>query len=183
MATIRPKPGKDRLLAMLLESTDLRDFDLHMTIERTYRTGAGRRSTVEISRARHEKSVTAWRSFASEIQHRSLLCSVIPFASSSDALSSRSNAIAGIVRKPFSKLEVTAQGIVEGEGIPNPSRLLLYEEKTIGPNGPGGSRIIAGTFGHIVFVITFSALGELWSWDAVTSIAGLQLEKIQRMST
>jgi hypothetical protein len=179
IGTLGRKPGQDRLLAMLLQSSDLPRGDWRVANQRTHRTGAGRASTNEVRRARKEKSITAWRCIMSDSARRSLSSSVTPYATSSDAESSLRQLIPRLIRKPFSKLNISGERIVDGREVPGLPDALIYEEQTAGPNGPGGTRIVAGTIEKILFVMDFSSLGELWPWDEVTSITALQVAKIQ----
>lgn len=71
--------------------------------------------------------------------------------------------------------------MVEDQAVPGLPAALIYEEQVIGPRGPGGSRIVAGSIENIVFLLHFSSVGELWPWDDVTSISQIQADKIRRI--
>jgi hypothetical protein len=180
VGTLGPKPGQDRSLAMLLESTDLPSDDWRVANQRTNRVGAGKAKTDEIRRAKKDGGITAWRCLRSDSARRSLSCSVTPFASPSDAQSSLPDLTSRLVRKPFSKLNVYGQRLIEGEEVPGLSGTMVYEEQFTGPDGHGGTRIVAGAIGKVLFALDFSSLGDLWPWDDVVSMAAAQRDKIQR---
>ena len=65
--------------------------------------------------------------------------------------------------------------------MPGTVDALFYQERsTGGRRGLKGSKLIAGTVGCVLFVVTCSALGESWSWEDVISITTTQVEKIER---
>jgi hypothetical protein len=84
----------------------------------------------------------------------------------------------GLLHRPFSSVTFTDQHVVDRTLGVLPDAV-VYEESFIGPKGPGGNRIVAGTVDHIVLLVSFSALGEQWAWDEVMSISTAPVGKIR----
>jgi hypothetical protein len=84
-----------------------------------------------------------------------------------------------MIRRPQSKLTVNDQRTIEGRSVAGTTADVFYEERFTGPQGPGGTRLIAGAVDEMVFVMDFSSLGDLWPWDDVSSLATLEVEKIR----
>jgi hypothetical protein len=181
VASVGRKPGKERLIAMLLDSADLAEGGWEVFRQRTFRAGALRGATHEARRARKIGGITAWRRLVRNQPSRTLACSVASFASPSDARSQVSKTLHFVIRRSTARYTMSGERIVEDQEIPGVLEPLVYEERFIGPRGPGGSILVAGAVDEIVFNLEFSALGELWSWDDVRSIAAKQVEKIQRV--
>jgi hypothetical protein len=179
ISSVGPKPGKERLFEMLLDSQDIAGNDWKRIKEHSYRTGAGKRKPMEIRRARKLGSTTVWRCLRSDVERRSLWLSVFPFASSEDAQLYLPKLLEHVVRPPGSKFVITEKRVVEDTpmtGLPN---ALVYEEQFTGPDGLGLSRLVAGTAGEYLFVMNFTGLGQPWPWEDVSPIVASQAERIE----
>lgn len=180
IGSVGPKPGHRYLQGILPGSEDLPQGGWEVTRERAYRTRSGGASKDETPRSR--KHVTALRGFKNKTLNRTLWCSVSSFASAADAESFLPGLIPRMVRRPGSKLEITGKRTIDRPKVPGTSGSVFYEERFSGPDGPGGTRLIGGAVGQIVFVIDFSGIGDSWPWDEALSIATAEVEKIKRSS-
>jgi hypothetical protein len=173
-------PSHEPMFAMMLDVDDLRDpAGWGVTVQRSIRTGGGRRSTELTRRARAAGGVSALRILRNKTERRSISLSVNSYASSDDAKMTMSAVLGSTIRKPLSRFTLLEARIVEGQEVPGLPETLAYEERSEGSKGLRGSRLVAGTIEHILLVVTCSALGEFWTWEEVISIATRQVEKIQ----
>jgi hypothetical protein len=175
-----PQPGKDHMFAMLCEPSDLPSADWEKVNEYTHRTGAGRRRTDEVRRARQKGSIHAWRCLRSEELQRSVWFAITPYASPADAEASLPKFPDGLLRRPFSSVEVTDQHMVHDRTIDALPDAIIFEESSIGARGPAVTRIVAGTVSNVVVVMTFSANGGQWPWEDVMSISVTQVHRIRK---
>jgi hypothetical protein len=84
-----------------------------------------------------------------------------------------------LIHKPRSGLTVTGSGLVEGVMAARLSDFLVFEQRATGAQGEGADRLVAGNIENILLVMDFGAGNDLWTWEIVTSIVELQVEKIK----
>jgi hypothetical protein len=171
--------AKDRLGPLLLDTSDLPDDGWSVSDERAYRTGAGRTPTEQIRRARKMGSVTVIRRLKSDSSSRMLSLALIPLASEADAVDSVRDSITRAIRKPFSDIEETSEGFVEGPIVPMLPNAMLYELRYVKPELGGGERIVAGVIDHFVIQLNFRDPRAMWPWSDVAAISTLQVDKLQ----
>jgi hypothetical protein len=175
------QPEKGWILGMLLDSRDLPEPDgWKVAVERAYSMGRGKRQSEETRRARKSGGISGWRGLDCKPVGRSVLFTAASYASPADAHSSLSNALGGMIRPPFSKVNVVEAKLVEAQQVAGLTEALIYEERSEGRKGSQGTRLVGGSIEHVRFAIYFNALGEPWPWSEVTAIAGLQVTRIRQ---
>jgi hypothetical protein len=105
---------------------------------------------------------------------------VLPFASTSDAESRLPDLETSIVRDPRTKVVGAGGRRVESAEIPEAAEFpFVYETPIVGRNGPSVPKMIGGSIGHIVFVVSCSEMGPGWSWSEVAEVARAQADKVR----
>lgn len=135
----------------------------------------------EVRRARKALNIVVLRRLRENATQRIISLTAAPFASEEDAKSYLPKTVIGIVRKPFSKVSVTEEGVVAVDGLDRLPGSIVYEIRYVGPAGTGGDRIIATSVGKIVLTMTFTSASELWPWSTALSLAELQVNRIQEV--
>jgi hypothetical protein len=109
--------------------------------------------------------------------------SIKAYASPADAEASLTQLLGSFIRPPLARFTILEARIIEPHDISGLPGTLIYEERSDGPKGLHGTRLVAGTVDNIVFDARCSALGEPWPWpwDEVMSMATIQINKIRRM--
>ena len=157
-------PSHQPMFDILMGRDDLTDpTGWVVSMQRSIKMGYGRRRSELIQRARDAGGVAALRVLHEKRLRRSVTFSVYPYASPADAQSSLSSYLGSTTRRPFSKFILLEARIVD-QDVPGISEVLAYEERSAGPKGLQGTRLIAGTLGNIVFSVKCYALGEAWAW-------------------
>jgi hypothetical protein len=175
-----PGDGKRASLAMLLKPDELPGAGWKKLDQRAWRTGFFPNPSEAARRARDVESVSAIRSFE-QANSRWVWIEVIPFVSAPDAESMLPTLPALFVSNPRAKVTVTTERRLDPHEAPDvASYPFVYEQSTVGQRGAGVSRYVAGTVGHIVFIVAFSALSADVSWADVAAVAAAQTSKISK---
>jgi hypothetical protein len=175
-----PGEGKRSSLAMLLKPDELPGAGWKKLDQRAWRTGFFPNPSDAARRARDVESVSAIRSFQ-QADFRWVWIEVIPLVSASDAESMLPSLPALFVSNPRAKVTVTTERRLEPNEIPDAAAYpFVYEQLTVGERGAGVARYVAGTVGHIVFIVAFSALSADVPWADVAAVAAAQTSKINK---
>jgi hypothetical protein len=128
------------------------------------------------SRHRQLRNVEAVRWFG--LEGRGLIIALFVFDSEGDAEKPIRNFRTHFIRHPG--VTIVAEREVHDvavEGIDSP--YLWERDVDAGREGPGTARAIAGRVNNVALVVDGSALEHGFTWDEVSTIAGLQASKIR----
>lgn len=177
LAQLGRKPGKQHMLATLLDCGDLPGGPWHVADERTWRTGVSGPSTPWGERAREAGSVTAWRSFRTASDSRSAWVQVAPLASAADA----GAALTGVGERGLSNLRSEVRLVsdrdVHIEPFTGASAVWAREQHTEGRHGPGVVLMLAGTVSHWLIAMGLSG-SPAWDWQSASELAAIQAARL-----
>lgn len=181
-ALLPSSPERDRLVAMLLETTDLPGHGWKLLNQIAYKTGGRRPQTPEGRRARNNGSITVKRSFRNEAVNRWLSLFIVPFASEADAIAYVPNAVARMTRIYSSKVVASHKhaGIeaskVDGPLIADFPTAMLWEMR----RATVGERYVVGAIENMMVFVHAQAPDDMPPWDELTAVAELQVAKLHR---
>ena len=180
LGSLGKQPGRESVLSMLIDSNEFPSADWVMTHERTFRTGAGRNMTDQLTHAREAGSITARRGFSNGGHKRTVTTSVVPYVSALDARAMVPKTVDQLIRKPFSRMKSTRSNVVENAKTDRVQADLVYEEQFQSRQRSVGMKLLAGSVGEIVWILNFAALEDWWTWDELEPIAASQVRRIER---
>ncbi len=183
LAQFGNRAQRKRAREMLVESSELPGGEWKVVGDHRWRTGTRDEEGEAIQRAMEVGSFGSWRSFGrvSPLPTRGLWVQLCQLATEDDAKSLANAPKRRMALNKRSTNQVTEQRLIidqELTGIPN---AWVYEQLTIGPNGPGATRMVSGNVEQIYFMICASETGGSWSWSDVATIVTLQSEKIRKV--
>jgi hypothetical protein len=171
------KPGKKQSLSLLPDVGDLPGDGWKVLDEQTWRTGHIGKATDWAERARNLHSVTALRSFEQEEASRWLLAQVVPLANEPDAKSALSEVPYRFLRNRKFAGSITHEHRVDGLSVPGSAESWAYEQETTSDIGDGITMYLAGVAGSVCFMLVASASTGRWSWDDLTQLAELVVQR------
>jgi hypothetical protein len=179
---IGPKPGKERIEAMMLSPEDLPEaasWKIHRS--NSMRAGARILGSARARRTRRAGSISGYRSFADFGTKRQLWVQITPFACSSDAEYAAPTTLKRMILSSGSKtLRVIEDWHLDPKiEVVGLSNVQAWECQHEGPSGRGLERLLAGSVGEVLIVINLTQYGQMKPWDYLTGLAAVQAEKVR----
>ena len=143
-AQLGRKPGKERVLSLLLEVPDLPGDRWAVKDQRTWRTGQTSHPSEAAVRARAAGSITAWRSFEQKGISRGLWVQVTPAVSGEDAQAFVKDMPNRFVKNPGALVGVRSERTIEGTQIPGADDIWCYEQETTALKGDADRHVRRG---------------------------------------
>lgn len=176
-AQLRPKAGKNDVLARLLPAADLPRGQWQIVDQRTWRTGTTGSPTPWGDRARRGGSVTAWRSFRDAEAKRWAWIQIAPLASASDAESALSGVADRGLANLRSRVRLVSHADISLQLFEGASAVWAREQRTEGDGGAGLVLILAAAVGDWLTVICLSG-SPAWNWPSAAALAAHQAGRL-----